>query len=39
MPIPVEIKTALTPFLTDAHSQVIIIAGIEALQPTNAFAA
>ena len=37
--IPVEVKTTLTPFPTDAHSQVIIIARIEALQATNAFAA
>jgi len=36
MPIPVtitvEVKTALTPFPIDAHSQVIIIVRIEALQ-------
>jgi hypothetical protein len=38
--IPVEVKTAFTPFPTDAHSQVIlIIARIEALQATNAFVA
>jgi hypothetical protein len=43
IPIPVtitvEVKTALTPFPIDAHSQVIIIVRIEALQATNAFAA
>ena len=43
MPIPVtitvELKTALTPFPIDAHSQVVIIVRIEALQATNAFAA
>jgi hypothetical protein len=42
MPIPVtitvEVKTALTPFPIDAHSQVIIVR-IEALQAPNAFAA
>jgi len=32
--VPVEVKTALTSFPTDAHSHVIIIARIEALQTT-----